>query len=92
MKLDGIRLLSEPQECSSNYWLQTIILPEPNLDLRNEILASLNGEGLMSRPAWTGIHKLQHFQDCPRMDMSTTDCLEKRIINIPSSSFLSEGS
>ena len=90
--IDGIRLLSEPPNCASNYWLQTIILDEANLALRNDILAILNDAGLMSRPAWTGIHKLYPFQDCPRMDMSTTDCLEKRIINLPSSSFLNDKS
>jgi perosamine synthetase len=83
--LGGIRLVSEPSDCSSNYWLQTILLDNTNIDLRDSVLACLNDMGLMSRPAWVGLHKLKPFQDCPRMDMSTTDCLEKRIINIPSS-------
>lgn len=86
--IDGIRLLSEPPNCSSNYWLQTIILDEANIPLKNEILTILNDAGLMSRPAWTGIHKLNPFKDCPRMKMTTTDSLENRIINLPSSSFL----
>ena len=86
--LDGISLLKEPSNCRSNYWLQTIILDESNEEQRNDILAALNDAGLMSRPAWTGLHKLKHFKDCPRMNMSITDALEKRIINIPSSSFL----
>ena len=82
-------MVQEPPNCSSNYWLQTILLNKPNLDLRNEILTVLNEAGFMSRPAWTGLHKLAHFKDNPKMDMETTDSLEKRIINIPSSSFLS---
>lgn len=86
--IDGIKLLSEPNDCSSNYWLQTIILNEANLLLRDEILAILNDAGLMSRPAWKAIHKLKPFEDCPRMDMDITESLEKRIINIPSSSFI----
>lgn len=88
--IDGISLLTEPPNCSSNYWLQTIVLNEPNLDLRNEILASLNETGFMSRPAWTGLHQLRHFQKCPSMKMEVTNSLLKRIINIPSSSFLCE--
>ena len=86
--VNGIRLLEEPSECSSNYWLQTIVLDEPDEELRNIILTALNEAGLMSRPAWTGLHKLKHFKECPRMDMSRTNSLEKKIINIPSSSFL----
>jgi perosamine synthetase len=88
--LNGIRLLSEPTECFSNYWLQTIVLDEPDEELRNLILTDLNEAGLMSRPAWTGLHRLEHFKDNPRMDMEITESLEKRIINIPSSSFLCE--
>tara|TARA_A200000113_G_C8864453_1_gene354337 strand:+ start:1390 stop:2346 length:957 start_codon:yes stop_codon:yes gene_type:complete len=88
-QINGISLVQEPPNCSSNYWLQTILLNKPNLDLRNEILSVLNEAGFMSRPAWKGLHKLDHFKDNPRMDMEITESLEKRIINIPSSSFLS---
>ena len=88
--LDGIRLFNEPTECTSNYWLQTIVLDEPDQEFRNVILTALNEAGLMSRPAWTGLHKLEHFKECPKMDMSLTNSLEKRIINIPSSSSLCE--
>jgi perosamine synthetase len=88
--LGSIRLLNEPIECSSNYWLQTIVLDEPDEGLRDMILTGLNDAGLMSRPAWTGLHKLEHFKDCLNMDMSVVNSLEKRIINIPSSSFLCE--
>jgi perosamine synthetase len=86
--LNGIRLLKEPAECSSNYWLQTIVLDEPDEELRNIILTALNEAGLMSRPAWTGLHKLEHFKECPKMDIKVVNSLGKRIINIPSSSFL----
>ena len=86
--LNGIRLLEEPSECSSNYWLQTIVLDEPDQEIRNIILTALNEAGLMSRPAWTGLHKLEHFKECLKMDMLLTNSLEKRIINIPSSSFI----
>ena len=88
--LASIRLLNEPIECSSNYWLQTIVLDEPDEGLRDMILTGLNDAGLMSRPAWTGLHKLEHFKDCLNMDMSVVNSLEKRIINVPSSSFLCE--
>ncbi|MDA7822605.1 LegC family aminotransferase [Opitutales bacterium] len=88
--LNGIRLIKEPSGCSSNYWLQTIVLDEPDEELRNIILTALNEAGLMSRPAWTGLHKLEHFKESPKMDMKVVSTLEKRIINIPSSSFLCE--
>ena len=86
--LDGFLLFEEPSECSSNYWLQTIVLDEPDQEFRNIILTALNEAGLMSRPAWTGLHKLEYFKESPKMDMKVVNSLEKRIINIPSSSFL----
>ena len=88
--LNGIRLLEEPSGCSSNYWLQTIVLDQPDEELRNIILTALNEADLMSRPAWTSLNKLEHFKECPKMDLSLTNSLEKRIINIPSSSYLCE--
>ena len=51
-ELDGFRLFSEPPDCYSNYWLQTIILINKDNDLRDKVLAGLNNAGLMSRPAW----------------------------------------
>ena len=55
---DGIRLLKEPTNCRSNYWLQTIILDESNEEQRNDILAALNNAGLMSRPCGQGFTNL----------------------------------
>ena len=86
--IEGICLFEEPLYSSSNYWLQTIILDKPDGELLNFILTALNEVGLMSRPAWTGLHTLEYFKESPKMDMLVTNSLEKRIINIPSSSFI----
>lgn len=85
-----MQFLENPHNCSSKCWLQTIVLNKPNEDLRNDILNALNAADWMRRPAWTGLHKLDHFKACPKMEMNITNPMEKRIINISSSSFLSE--
>ena len=84
--ISGIRLLQAPPPCTSNYWLQTILLE--GTEQRDDVLAALNEAGYMSRPVWSGLHKLKPFEKCPRMEMKVTDMLEKRIINLPSSAFL----
>ena len=84
--INGIRLLQAPPQCTSNYWLQTILLE--GTEQRDDVLAAFNEAGYMSRPVWTGLHKLKPFETCPRMEMKVTDMLEKRIINLPSSAFL----
>ncbi|WP_068986496.1 LegC family aminotransferase [Lysinibacillus xylanilyticus] len=80
--LQGVRLFKEPANCDSNYWLQTLILDDTHN--REEVLAFLNNNGVMSRPIWTPMHNLDMFMDCPKMDLSVTDSLNERVINIPS--------
>ena len=52
---------------------------------RDALLEATNAEGIMTRPAWNLMHRLPMYQDCPRMDLSVAESLEKRIVNIPSS-------
>lgn len=87
----GVTFFMEPAYAKSNYWLNACVLSEENASMRDEILAQTNDAGLMTRPAWTLMHKLTIFQDCPHMDLSTAESLERRIINIPSSACLGEG-
>ncbi|MCY1712894.1 hypothetical protein [Caproiciproducens galactitolivorans] len=46
-------------------------------------MAETNRLGICTRPAWTLMNKLPMFRDCPRMDLSTAENLERRILNIP---------
>lgn len=81
-ELEGVRLFIEPVDSSSNYWLQTLVLDE-SIN-RDEILAFLNEQGVMSRPIWQPMHELEMYKECPIMDLTVTDMLKKRIVNIPS--------
>jgi dTDP-4-amino-4,6-dideoxygalactose transaminase len=78
----------EPENSKSNYWLQTLVLEKGFEDQRDLILEATNASGIMTRPSWTLLHKLKPFENSPCMDLSTAESLEKRIINIPSSSNL----
>jgi perosamine synthetase len=86
--VDGARLLAEPAACTSNYWLQTLMLDESCADQRDEVLAATNDAGFMTRPVWTLMNRMDHFAACPSMDTVTARSLEQRVINLPSSSFL----
>lgn len=86
----GITLFQEPVYARSNYWLNACILDEENASMRDAILAKTNNAGLMTRPAWTLMNKLPMFSDCPHMDLSVAESLERRMINIPSSACLCE--
>jgi len=83
-----VRFFSEPDFAKSNYWLNVLLLDQSTSDQRNELLELTNNLGFMIRPAWTLMHKLTMFQNCPRMDLGIAENLEKRIINLPSSAIL----
>ena len=81
--LEGVTLFKEPVNSTSNYWLQTLILDE-TLD-RDEVLAFLNDNSVMSRPIWKPMHHLKLYKNCPSADLSTIEKLNNKVLNIPSS-------
>lgn len=83
-----VRLIAEPEECHSNYWLQTVLLDESAAGERDAILAATNSAGFMTRPAWTLMHRLAPYNACPKMELPVAESLERRLINLPSSAHL----
>jgi perosamine synthetase len=86
--MDGLRFVTEPEGCRSNYWLNAIILEEADMKLRNEILKETNALNIMTRPIWTPLHELPMYAECPQGPLEATLSLAKRIINIPSTAGL----
>lgn len=80
--IEGVRLFKQPANSESNYWLQTLILNEA-LN-RDDVLGILNENGVMSRPIWQPMHELTMFEACPTMELTVTDLMKQRIVNIPS--------
>ena len=81
-------LVEEPKNCNSNYWLQTILINEKYSKLTNFLIKKLNEKKIYVRPGWKLLPDLNHLKDCPSMNLSISRKITKRIINIPSSSFL----
>lgn len=88
--IEGITFFTEAEFVKSNYWLNALLLDKDLVDKRDSLLELTNGNGLMTRPVWTLMHKLPIFKISPCMDVSVAKSLETRIINIPSSVFLSD--
>jgi len=83
--LKGVKLFSEPMNCQSNYWLQTLLLDEIESKFRDNILSVSNNSEIMTRPVWVPMNELEPFNDSPSMDLANAKLLSQRIINIPSS-------
>ena len=86
--LMGIRFVTEPAGCRSNYWLNTVRLEQPDINTRDQLLTAANDAGYQCRPAWTLLHKLPMYVDCPRAPLPVAEHLEASLINLPSSAKL----
>ncbi len=87
--VDGVSFFTEQEGTRSNYWLNVLLLDENVADRRDAVLEATNEADLMTRPTWQLLSSLPMYEDCPRMDLSTAESLERRLINIPSTPTLS---
>ena len=79
----NIPFIKEPMNARSNYWLNTIVLQDK--ESRGSFLKVSNGAGVMTRPTWRLLNRLEMFTHCQCGDLSTAEWLEDRAVNIPSS-------
>lgn len=81
--VNGICFVQEPRNSKSNYWLNAIILKD--LEERNKFLKFMNNNGVMSRPIWALMNKLDMFKECHCEDLTNSEWFEERVVNITSS-------
>ena len=79
----GIGFIVEPEDCRSNYWLNSIVLG--GRDERDNFLKYSNMNGVMTRPIWRLMNKLDMYKDCQHTTLENAQWLEDRAVNIPSS-------
>ena len=78
-----IKFIEEQKPGRSNYWLNAIALADRAE--RDEFLAYSNDNGVMTRPIWRLLNKLDMYKHCETGDLTNSEWLEDRIVNIPSS-------
>ena len=81
-KSTDFKFVTEPEYAQSNYWLNAVICPDK--ESREEVLAGTNGSGVMTRPIWKLMHRLPMFKDAVRGDLTYSELIEARLINLPS--------
>jgi perosamine synthetase len=77
-----VKFLTEPKNSVSNYWLNVIQLKDRNE--HEELLKYTNNNGVMTRPVWRLMNKLEMYKNCQTDDLANSFWLEDRVINIPS--------
>ena len=87
-RAEGCYFYTHAKTSQSNYWLQTIVLEEDNIEVRNHVIEQAHQHGLYMRPIWKPLNLLPAFANCPSMKLDTTQSLINKSINIPSSCYL----
>ncbi|MDT8338773.1 MAG: LegC family aminotransferase [Sulfurimonas sp.] len=82
-KNQHVEFVTEPKGSRSNYWLNAIILKDRKQ--RDEFLEFSNNNGVMTRPIWTLMNRLEMFKECQCGNLTNATYLEERVVNIPSS-------
>lgn len=81
-----IQFITEPENSKSNYWLNAVVLK--NKEQRDEFLKYTNENGVMTRPIWQLMNRLEIYKNCQTSDLSNSVWLADRVVNIPSSVIL----
>lgn len=79
---EKISFVLEPDGCVSNYWLNAVILKDRAQ--RESFLEETNASGVMTRPIWVLMNKLEMFKESQCTDLENAAWLEERVVNIPS--------
>ncbi len=77
-----LTFMKEPINTRSNYWLNCIRLE--SRQERDKFLEETNANGVMTRPIWRLMNKLDMYKDCQKGNLDNSEWLEDRIVNIPS--------
>ena len=82
-RCDWASFIREPEGCRSNYWLNAVLVKEP--ELRDQLLAATNDAKVFTRPVWALMCDLAMYKRCPCGDLDNSRWLAQRIVNLPSS-------
>lgn len=78
-----VEFIWEPEHAISNFWLNAIKVADRNE--RDSFLAYMNEKGICCRPMWRLMNRLDIYRHCFAGPLETSEYLEDRLINIPSS-------
>ena len=82
-RMGGIEFFVEPENTRSNYWLNAVLLPNKEEQIR--FLEYTNDHGVMTRPIWELMNRLPMFENCETDGLENTIMFADRVVNIPSS-------
>jgi perosamine synthetase len=79
----NLEFVNEPDNSRSNFWLNCILMKDSTE--RDEFLKFTNECGIMTRPAWHLMNKLEMFKTCQTDALINATKISSWLVNIPSS-------
>jgi len=77
-----IKYFKEPINSSANSWLNSLLFKSKKD--RDLFLEETNSNGVMTRPVWRLMNKLDMYKNCQTSSLDNSEWLENRLVNIPS--------
>lgn len=84
-EVKGITLPTEKEWAQNVYWLYSIIVEDDYFLNRDELIKKLAKAGIETRPFFMPVHQMIPYKDCGRGDLTITEELGMKGINLPSS-------
>ena len=78
-----VDFIEERVGTKANYWLNAVLFE--NESKRNGFLDYSNEQGVMTRPGWDLMNSLDMYKACQKDDLSISQNIYNRLVNIPSS-------
>ena len=78
----ALNFMNEPKNTISNYWLNCVQLKDRGE--RDKFLEITNSNGIMTRPIWCLMNKLEMYKNCQTGNLDNSEWFEERVVNIPS--------
>ncbi len=79
----GVRFVQPIEGATANWWLNAIVLEDEAA--RDALLEYTNAQGVMTRPIWRLMSRLDMFKHCQHDGLENSHWLEARVVNLPSS-------
>lgn len=79
----GVDMVGARDKTVPNFWLNAILLTDR--ENRDRFLEQTNKQGVMTRPVWQPMDRLTQFSHAQKGQLSNTDSIMNRLVNIPSS-------
>jgi len=84
-KIRGIEIPAHRPNVKNDFWLYSVVVSDEYPLTRDALIEKLNKHGIVSRPFFEPIHNMRPYLTYRRGDMSATERVSSRGINLPSS-------